>query len=131
MSLVFLFMPTVNTSYWVLTVLAAQLYMLMYIIMFVTAIYLRVTKPEHHRPFKIPGGVKGISFVAGLGALSSLLTFAIGFFPPADISAGMKQRYEIMILSSLILMSSPPFLFHWWHRIKRKMQSMNPVNTSE
>lgn len=129
MSSVFLLMPTVNSSYWLLTVLAAQLYMLMYIIMFVTAIYLRVTQPDHHRPFKIPGGIVGLSIVAGLGALSSLLTFSIGFFPPEGTTGGMRQNYSIMILSSLILMSSPPFLFHWWHRVKRKTQMTDPLNT--
>ena len=55
LSLVFLFMPTVNSSYWLLTALAAQLYMLMYLLMFITGIYLRYKSPEQPRAFRIPG----------------------------------------------------------------------------
>ena len=124
MASVFLFMPTVNSSYWVLTVLAAQLYMLMYLLMFATGIYLRYKHPDRPRPFKIPGGNAGMWIVAGTGFLASLLTFLIGFIPPEGIADGLKKNYEIMIISSLIIMSSPPFLFHWWHRIKK--QSVTP-----
>src|SRR3989338_508744 len=59
LSTLFLFMPSVNGSYWLLTALAAQLYMLMYFIMFLTAIVLRIKQPEHHRAFRIAGGLPG------------------------------------------------------------------------
>ena len=77
---VFFFMPTVNSSYWILTVLAAQLYMIMYVIMFAAAIYLRYKLPDRPRPFKIPFGHAGMWIVAGIGLLTSVLTFVIGFF---------------------------------------------------
>lgn len=127
MSLIFLFMPTVNSSYWILTVLAAQLYMLMYILMFAAVIYLRITQPNYPRPFKIPGGLISVILIAGCGALSSLLTFIIGFIPPTDITPAMQNHYELIIISSLVLMSSPPFLFHWWHR----MQSRKAIKVNE
>src|SRR3546814_3020480 len=41
LSALFLFMPSVNGSYWLLAALAAQLYMLMYLLMFAAAIKLR------------------------------------------------------------------------------------------
>ena len=40
-SMVFLLLPSINASYWLLTALSAQLYMLMYILMFAAALRLR------------------------------------------------------------------------------------------
>ncbi|PPJ44606.1 amino acid permease, partial [Rhizobium sp. KAs_5_22] len=74
LSALFLFMPSVNGSYWLLTALAAQLYMLMYFIMFAAAIKLRISEPNHHRPFKIPGGIAGMLFVAGVGIIGVCAT---------------------------------------------------------
>jgi len=124
MSLIFLFMPTVNSSYWLLTVLAAQLYMLMYIIMFAAVIYLRIKQPDMHRPFKIPGGMIGVFITVGLGIFSSSLTFVIGFIPLEGISDRLRDNYELLICSSLILMSCPPFLFHWWSRVKHRSKKI-------
>lgn len=129
MSLVFLWMPTINASYWVLTVLAAQLYMLMYLMMFVTAVYLRFKFPTKHRPFKVPGGKTGIIIVSSAGFLSSLLTFMIGFIPPMGITEAIRENYKVMILSCLILVSSPPFLFHWWHNVKQQLRIANKSKT--
>lgn len=111
---VFLFMPNVNSSYWVLTVLAAQLYMIMYIIMFAAAMWLRVKHPTLVRPFRVPGGRIGIYVVSGIGILTSVFTLVIGFFPPTDIDVGIQNHYALMLFSGLILMSCPPFLLDWY-----------------
>src|SRR5262249_50224231 len=55
-SMVFLLLPSVNASYWLLTALAAQLYMLMYILMFAAALRLRSRKADRRHGFQIPGG---------------------------------------------------------------------------
>ncbi|MFA6408946.1 MAG: amino acid permease [Gammaproteobacteria bacterium] len=108
--MIFWLMPSVGGSYWFLTVLAAQLYMLMYIFMFVSAIYLRYKHPNLKRPFCIPGGKIGIWIVAGFGILAASLTFIIGFIPPHNINTGGVWRYEIMLISCLLLASLPPLL---------------------
>ncbi len=74
LSALFLFMPTVNGSYWLLTALAAQLYMLMYLIMFCAAIKLRFKEPTHHRPFKIPGGLLGMMVISIMGIMGVITT---------------------------------------------------------
>lgn len=113
LSALFLFMPSVNGSYWLLTALAAQLYMLMYFIMFVAAITLRWRQPHHPRPFKIPGGMLGMLFVAGMGMVGVLATLGVSFIPPAGIDVGGIASYEFTLILGLVLMCSPPFIFSW------------------
>lgn len=110
----FLFMPNVNSSYWIITVLASQLYMIMYIIMFAAGIYLRYKGAHLERPFKIPGPRNsGMWIVAGVGLLISAFIIVIGFFPPADIDVGNVVTYELLLIGGLILMSAPPFVLYW------------------
>ena len=113
LSALFLFMPSVNGSYWLLTALAAQLYMLMYLLMFVAAIKLRITAPHHPRAFRIPGGLTGLLIVAGIGMLGVLTTLVVSFMPPDGINVGSIARYEITLILGLLLMCSPPFITGW------------------
>lgn len=124
LSSLFLFMPSVNGSYWLLTALAAQLYMLMYLIMFVAAIKLRLVEPNHPRLFKIPGGIWGMLFVAGLGIIGVCVTLAVSFIPPEGIDVGSFTRYELTLIFGLILMCSPPFISSW---VRNKSLKMEPL----
>ncbi|WP_133130862.1 APC family permease [Legionella yabuuchiae] len=110
LSSLFLFMPSVNGSYWLLTALAAQLYMIMYLIMFAAAIKLRLSAFDHPRGFKIPGGMPGLLFVAGIGIVGALTTLIVSFMPPDGINVGSITRYEITLLLGFIVMCLPPFI---------------------
>lgn len=111
-ALVFLLLPSVNGSYWLLTALAAQLYMLMYIIMFIAAIRLRYKKVSTHvAGYRIPFGNVGMWVTGLVGLLASVVTLIIGFIPPSNIKIGGVLHYEVLLISGLFLMSLPPFLF--------------------
>lgn len=109
LSALFLFMPSINGSYWFLTALAAQLYMLMYLLMFIAAIKLRVKHGDHPRAFKVPGGLWGLIFVAGLGIIGTLVTLAISFLPPDGINVGSVRNYELSLVIALLLLCLPAF----------------------
>lgn len=94
---VFLLMPTVNSSFWVLTDVAAQLSLIVYVVMFASAIYLRYKHPNIKRAFTIPGGKLGIWIVCLLGLLSSIFAIAIGFLPPDQVQVGGIIRYEVIL----------------------------------
>lgn len=110
LSSLFLFMPSVNGSYWLLTALAAQLYMLMYFIMFLTAIVLRIKQSEHHREFRIVGGFPGLLGVCIIGLFGVMATLAVSFIPPTGINVGSILHYEMLLISGLILMCLPPII---------------------
>lgn len=112
LSSLFLFMPSVNGSYWLLTALAAQLYMLMYLLMFAAAIKLRLNYPSNRGTFQIPGGMTGLICVTSVGMIGALTTLVVSFMPPAGIQVGSIVQYELTLVGGLVLMSLPPFISH-------------------
>lgn len=116
LSSAFLFMPSINGSYWFLTALAAQLYMLMYMLMFAAVIISRYKFPNKKRLYRIPGGKLGLWTVASVGFMASLMTFIIGFLPPAGIDVGSRVIYNIFLLSGLIVMSLPPLIVYQYRK---------------
>jgi len=115
---VFLLMPTVSSSYWVLTAMTAQLAMLVYVAMFVAAIYLRYKKPDVVRAYKIPVGNLGIWVIGLLGLLSSISVIVLGFFPPAQIQIGALARYETILIVGILTLSMPPLLIYRFRATK-------------
>ena len=111
-SFVFLMMPNLSSSYWILTVLSAQIYLIMYIMMFLAAIRLRYSKPHVPRAYKIPHPQKGIWFVAVFGLISCLFAIFLIFIPPTQIDVGSLVFYESFLIIGLIVMSLIPILIH-------------------
>lgn len=110
LGLVFLLMPDVNSSFWILLVLSSQLYLLMYLLMFAAGIYLRFKRPEVPRAYKIPGGKWGMMITAGLGIISSLFAIVIGFFPPEQLETGSVLIYELFLIFGIIIFCAAPFI---------------------
>ena len=114
--LAFLLMPSVNGSYWLLTALSTQLYMLMYVLMFLAAICLKYKFTPNAHAFTIPGGKLGMWLVSLLGLFGCIVTLIVGFIPPESINVGGFMHYEIMFTSGLILMIAPVVLFYLYQK---------------
>ncbi len=110
LSLVFVFMPTVSSAFWILTTIVAQLYLIMYIMLFAAAIKLRYKRPGVDRPYRVPGGKFGIWIVSGLGILSSAFALLIGFFPPAQIITGNRAFYISFLAVCIVIACFGPSL---------------------
>lgn len=119
-SLMFLFMPSINSAYWILTVLIAQLYLVMYILMFAAAIKLRYKRPDVTRAYRVPGGNIGMWAIAGIGILSSIFTIIMGFFPPSQIKTGSVAFYITFLLVGLILLCAAPSIILLFQKPKWK-----------
>jgi putative glutamate/gamma-aminobutyrate antiporter len=107
-SVAFVIMPTVSSAYWILNATLAQIYLVMYVLMFLAAIKLRYKYPHVKRAFTIPGKTVGMWVVAGLGLIGSLCTFAVGFFPPAQIKTGDTLTYVTYLVISIIVVCLSP-----------------------
>lgn len=110
--LAFLLMPSVNGSYWLLTDLSTQLYMLMYVLMFTAAITLKYKFAQTPRPFAVPGGKLGMWIVGSLGLIGSAITLIVGFFPPDGVNVGSTLHYELTFTGGIFAMLLPA-LFLW------------------
>lgn len=126
----FLLMPSVNGSYWLLTALAAQLYMLMYFMMFIAGIMLRIKAPNQKRLFRIPGGMPGFLAVSGLGIVGVLTTLVVSFMPPESINVGNVTRYELTLLIGLITLSAPPLVLSWRSQRKAAKEALSTAAVS-
>ena len=111
-SLVFLKMPTLSASYWILSALSAQSYLVMYILMFLSAIKLRYSQPHVPRTYKIPYHYKGIWLVSILGILASLFAIFISFVPPAQFQTGSFLFYELFLIGGLFVMCGIPLIIY-------------------
>lgn len=116
--LIFLLVPGVNAFYWFLTALSTELYMIMYILMFCSALYLHYKYVNRPKVFKIPGGQYGIWVTCLLGFGGALSTIVVSFFPPDNVNIGSHARYLTMICAGNVLCIAPVFLF-FLHRKKR------------
>lgn len=108
----FLFMPSVSGSYWLLTALSTQLYMLMYVIMFAAGICMRYRFPHLQRSFTIPGGKFGLWFVCLLGFAGCTITLTVGFFPPDSINVGSVLQYVSTMIAGMLVMILPTLAFY-------------------
>ncbi len=121
-TLAFLFMPSASSAFWILSAMSAQLYLLMYILMFLAAIKLRYSHPHVERPYRIPYHKPGIWIVGSVGALSSLAAFFISFAPPTQIAVGNLFAYEGFMIGGVVLMCIIPYIIYRcrkpsWHPV--------------
>jgi glutamate:GABA antiporter len=113
---VFLLVPSINAFYWFLTALSTELYMVMYVLMFLAAIRLHYRYINRPKAFKIPGGNFGIWLTSLLGLFGCLTTIIVGFFPPDHIQISSTSKYAWMIGFGNLLMITPVFLFYLYKR---------------
>jgi len=115
-SLVFLRMPSLSASYWILSALSAQSYLVMYILMFISAIKLRYSKPHVPRAYRVPYQKKGIWLASSMGILASLFAIFIGFVPPAQLQTGNLFFYELFLIAGLFIMCVIPLIIYQFRK---------------
>lgn len=120
LSSVFLFMPTVSSSYWILSALTAQLYLLMYILMFLSALILRYKASDHPRAYKIPGGNYGMWLVSTIGIIGAFFAIGIGFIPPVNFPKKHTYLYVGFLLCAMFIMCVIPILITFFKSKKWK-----------
>ncbi|MBM3857957.1 MAG: amino acid permease, partial [Verrucomicrobia bacterium] len=119
----FILMPTVTSSFWVLSNITSILALLVYVAMFLAAIKLRYKYPEVHRTFRIPGGKIGLWSTCLIGLVSCLFTVGIGFLPPSQVAVGNVHTYEWIMALGVVLSCVLPFIIYGAHQLKRKFDT--------
>ena len=106
-ALLYAFVPSVTRAYWIFAGMATQVYLVMYVLMFVAATRLRRSQPDHPRGYRAPA----LGMLCLLGAASSVAALAIGFIPPAQFGRSNPLLYAAAILGGILAIGIlPPFL---------------------
>lgn len=121
-ALMYLAMPSINSSFWILTALSAQIYLVMYVMMFISAIRLRYTRPHVPRAYQIPHPHKGIWLVSCIGIITSIFGIFLVLIPPAQLEQQNFLAYIGFLISGLVSMVALPLIIHAF-----KKPSWNPT----
>lgn len=114
----FLLLQSINEIYWLFTALSTELYVIMYVMMFLAAARLKHTHRQKIRPFSIPGGQFGYYSTCALGLLGCVITLIVGFFPPEEaMTMGNTHHFRMIFSSGILMMIAPVFLFFWYRKV--------------
>ena len=113
LGLLFVVMPSVQSFYQILSQLTVLLYLIMYLMMFAAAIYLRYNMKDVARPFRIGSKGNGLMWIiGGLGFLGSLLAFILSFIPPGQISVGSNAMwYSVLVIGCIVVVVAPLIIY--------------------
>ena len=118
-AMVYLLLPNINAGYWFVSVLAGQIYALMYVLMFVAAIVIGIRHKTNntvassgYRISKYLGGLVGVSV---LGLVGSVCAFLICFIPPERVGVGSHVHYLLLLTGCLLALVVLP-----WFLLQRR-----------
>jgi amino acid transporter len=98
-ALLYAFVPDVSSAYWIFSVMTTQVYLVMYVLMFIAALQLRRHQPDHPRGFKVPA----LPLLVVVGAIASVAAFLIGFVPPSQFENGDTLTYIAIVGGGVLL----------------------------
>lgn len=120
----FLLFPSINAIYWLFTALSTELYIMMYVLMFIAAWRLKTKFAHLPRPFAIPGGKTGYYLICILGLLGCIITLVVGFIPPEDnMDIGNAAHFRLVFASGIVIMIIPALLL----LLRQKLLHKNKV----
>lgn len=125
LTLVFVLLPSTSTAFAVLQAITIGLYMLMYLLMFVSARRLRVTQPHVARGFRAPA--LGLLVVVGCASAVAALLFAMT--PPAQLGDIPVVLYGVGIAVGVLVLAVPAQALAIWRRPDWRDSSLQDTTT--
>jgi len=106
-AVLYAFIPSVSHAYWIFTTMATQVYLIMYVLLFVAVLRLRRSQPDHPYGYRAPA----LGLLCLLGGISSAAAFVIGFIPPSQFGHLNPLTYALLILAGILAIGIvPPLL---------------------
>lgn len=120
--------PNVSSAYWIFSVITTQVYLIMYLLMFVAAARLRRTHPDHPRGFRAPLLVT----LCVVGFVASLAALLVGFIPPSQFASGDLWVYLVIVGGGALgLGLLVPFLFYRFRKPSWKQPDVSAQTEAE
>lgn len=121
-SMIFLLMPTVNGAYWFLTNLSVEIYMVVYLLMFLAAILVEYQFPDRDRLYGFMKKRAVLLGVYSMGVIGCVVTLFVGAFPPTNVAIGSPLHYQLLFWAGIVACIIPVF-FAYAYR-SRKLNSL-------
>ncbi|MCC5831745.1 MAG: amino acid permease [Chlamydiales bacterium] len=127
-SFAFLYFPDVGEAYWLLSALSAQMYLLMYILLFVSGIVLRYRHPNVHRAYRVPFKNFGIWTTGIVGIGSAFFALFFSFAPPVKFFRLDILPFETLIIAGFIINCAIPLIIyslrkpHWKLKVLKEIR---------
>jgi amino acid transporter len=121
-SFIFVLVPSVETCFWILVAISTQASLLMYILMYISAIILRYKYPDVVRGYRVPFGNIGMITVGVIGAVVCLVCYFIGFIPPDGFEIGNTALYVAMVVVGNLLVVVLPFILSMFRKPQWKKE---------
>ena len=123
-ALLYAFIPDVSRDYWIFAVMATQVYLIMYVLMFIAAVRLRRTQPDQSRGYRAPA----LRLLCGVGAVSSATALGMGFIEPSQFGHSNRTEYALLVLGGILLIGVvPPFFMHRLRKPEWKIAGRAPT----
>lgn len=105
-----LLFPNIKMSYFILTIMTAQLSLIGYIILGIAAFKLTKSHSKTGDYYHIPGGKIGMYSCALLTIGYCILCLVVGFIPPPEILDNHLVSYEVTLAASLLIFICIPII---------------------
>jgi amino acid transporter len=111
--LLYALVPSVSRAYWIFAALATEVYLIMYVLMFIAARRLRRSQPRHPRGFRAPA----LTAICVVGVLASVAACLVGLLPPSQLGHASIPVYASAMLAGVLLVGVlPPILLYRFRR---------------
>ncbi|QHP83402.1 amino acid permease [Chlamydia suis] len=117
---VFVYVDSADLAYWILSALSVQMYLVMYVCLFIAGPVLRIKEPKAQRLYSVPGKLVGMCILSALGILSCLFALGISFLPPQAVASFSSMEghfnYTALLLLAFAVNCCIPFGMYYSHK---------------
>jgi amino acid transporter len=107
--LLYALVPSVSRAYWIFAALATEVYLIMYVLMFVAARNLRRRQSAHPRGYRAPA----LMTICLVGVVASVAACIVGLLPPSQLGHANTPVYVSAMLGGVLLIGVlPPALLY-------------------
>lgn len=102
----------VSVAFFLLSSLTGALYLIMYMLMYLTGMRLRKTQPNLVRPYQVPGGKNGMKIFGGVGFVAVAFAFVLCFIPPSQLPISNPSDYVMFIVGGVFVFVLLPIVIN-------------------
>jgi len=106
----------IQSAFWLLNIVPAMLYLVMYFFMFWAGVRLRYTHPEIPRRYRVPFSNVGIWVLSIVGTIAGLFAIVFAFIPPETVPASERFGYITVVALGFCIFTIMPLLIYQFRR---------------